>query len=632
MAQIILEFVGQDNASGVADSVVKSVTQIETATTSAGGSIDIFGEIAKGALRGIGQAALNAVSGGISMLSSIVSSSIDEAAQWQSALAQTEAVIASTGGAAGRTAEEMAGLASDLSAASGMSLFSDDAILGAQNVLATFTNIQGVQFDDATAAIVDISQALGTDLQSASIQVGKALNDPIAGVGALSRVGVSFTEQQKEQIKTLQQSGDIVGAQAIIMGELNRQFGGSAAAAVNTYAGQMTVLTEQLNDVKQGIGEAILPLLQKLGNQLVTYAVPAVQTMADAFIAFVDGIEWGVIFDTINNGFSSVAGVISGIDWAAIVAVVTDVALAFYRFVSGIDWGMIVGVLSQLGTIIYDVVVGAFNFLAPIIQRIIDIVGILAPQLYAIGVALVAAFQSPAVVSAFEYIKTAVALIADIILSLVQNQIQGWIDAFNTLAPYIQIAMNVILSVFNYVMPIINGLLSALAQYLNGDVTGAMETLNGVVASVWQDIQTAIGTAIDTATEYLNGLVSDFIAAGSDMVNGIITGIQNSAAGVRDALLGAVSGAWEEVKKFLGIASPSKLMAETVGIPFSQGIAAGIAAGIPDITGAARVAGTAAAGATVNNYYNLTANYANTQSESTILADLRMMQSVFGGA
>lgn len=632
MAQIILEFVGQDNASGVADSVVKSVTQIETATTSAGGSIDVFGEIAKGALRGIGQAALNAVSGGISMLSGIVSSSIDEAAQWQSALAQTEAVIASTGGAAGRTAEEMAGLASDLSAASGMSLFSDDAILGAQNVLATFTNISGVQFDDATAAIVDISQALGTDLQSASIQVGKALNDPIAGVGALSRVGVSFTEQQKEQIKTLQQSGDIVGAQSIIMGELNRQFGGSAAAAVNTYAGQMTVLTEQLNDVKQGVGEAILPLLQKLGNLLVTYAVPAVQTMADAFIAFVDGIEWGVIFDTINNGFTSVSTVISGIDWASIVAVVTDVALAFYRFVSGIDWGMIVGVLSQLGTIIYDVVVEAFNFLAPIIQRVIDIVGVLAPQLYAIGAALVAAFQSPAVVSAFEYIKTAVALIADIILSLVQNQIQGWIDAMNTLAPYIQIAFDLILSVFNYVMPIINGLLSALAQYLNGDVTGAMETLNEVVAGVWEDIQTAIGTAIDTATEYLNGLVSDFIAAGSDMINGIITGIENSAAGVRDALLGAVSGAWDEVKKFLGIASPSKLMAETVGIPFSQGIAAGIAAGIPDITGAARIAGTAAAGATVNNYYNLTANYANTQSESTILADLRMMQSVFGGA
>lgn len=632
MAQIILEFVGQDNATGAAKSVLQSVEQIEGAAKSASSGIDVFGEIAKGALRGIGEAALNAVSGGLSALGGIVSSSISEAAQWQSALAQTQAVIESTGGAAGFTADQMAGLAADLSAASGMSLFSDDAILGAQNVLATFTNIKDIQFENATSAILDISQALGTDLKSASIQVGKALNDPINGVSALSRVGVSFTEQQKEQIKTLQEAGDIAGAQAIILGELNKEFGGSAAAAVNTYAGQMTVLSEQLNDVKQSVGEAILPLLQKLGQLLVTYAVPAVEQIAGAFISFVDSIDWAAVFDGIATGFSNIAGAISSIDWASIVSTISDLAIQFYALLVSIDWAGIAQLLMNVGGVIYNTLAAAFAYLQPIIQLVIDTITPLIPQVIAIGAALVQAFQSPAVVTAFEYVKTAFALIAEIVILFITNYWQNLINAVNQLAPYFQIAFDAILTVINYVLPIINGLLTALAHYMNGDVSGALNTLNTTMSTVWTDIQNAVSEAITKVTDYLNGLKDKFLTAGSDMIAGIVKGIKNSAASVRDALLDAVSGAWESVKSFLGIASPSRLMAETVGVPFAQGIAAGIAAGIPDITGAARVAGTAAAGATVNNYYNLTANYANTQSESTILSDLRMMQSVFGGA
>ena len=123
---------------------------------------------------------------------------------------------------------------------------------------------------------------MGTDLQSATIQVGKALNDPIGGISALSRVGIQFTADQKAMIEGMVEAGDVAGAQAIIIEELNSQFGGSAAAAVNTYAGQMKVLEEQFNDVKQGIGETLLPILQELGVFAVTYVVPAVQQMPAA--------------------------------------------------------------------------------------------------------------------------------------------------------------------------------------------------------------------------------------------------------------------------------------------------------------------------------------------------------------
>jgi hypothetical protein len=65
--------------------------------------------------------------------------------------------------------------------------------------------------------MTDMSVALGQDMSSSAIQLGKALNDPIKGVSALQRVGVSFTASQKEQIKTLVQSGRTMDAQKLIL-------------------------------------------------------------------------------------------------------------------------------------------------------------------------------------------------------------------------------------------------------------------------------------------------------------------------------------------------------------------------------------------------------------------------------
>ena len=75
-----------------------------------------------------------------------------------------------------------------------------------------------------------MSPVLGTDASGSAIQLGKALNDPIKGITALTRVGVTFTEQQKDQITTLVESGKTIDAQKIILGELQKEFGGSAEA------------------------------------------------------------------------------------------------------------------------------------------------------------------------------------------------------------------------------------------------------------------------------------------------------------------------------------------------------------------------------------------------------------------
>lgn len=172
----------------------------------------------------------------------------------EKATAQLDAVLKSTGGTAGMTKEALLELADSLQQ---VTTYDDEAIIGAESLLLTFTKVGKDVFPEAIKTILDMSTALGTDLQGATIQVGKALNDPIKGVTALSKVGVSFTADQKEMIKAMVESGDVMGAQKLILAELAVEFGGSAAAAADTFSGKLQQINNSLGNLWEAIGAAL---------------------------------------------------------------------------------------------------------------------------------------------------------------------------------------------------------------------------------------------------------------------------------------------------------------------------------------------------------------------------------------
>ena len=119
----------------------------------------------------------------------------------QKATAKLNQTLRSTGFAAKVSSRELQGIASRLQRLTGIG---DEAILSMQGILLTFTQIKGQIFKDATEAILNVSVAMGQDLQTSAVQVGKALNDPITGVSALQRVGIQFNDEQKKMIKNLE--------------------------------------------------------------------------------------------------------------------------------------------------------------------------------------------------------------------------------------------------------------------------------------------------------------------------------------------------------------------------------------------------------------------------------------------
>lgn len=166
--------------------------------------------------------------------------------------AQLDAVLRSTGGAAGMQRSELDALADSLSKMSGVD---DEVIAKGEAVMLTFTKVGRDVFPAATEAALNMSAALGQDLQSSIMQVGKALNEPIQGAAALRRVGVQLTDQQEEQIKSFMKVNDIASAQKVILDELAVEFGGTAEAMGNTTVGAANKLQIAWGNLLETIGE-----------------------------------------------------------------------------------------------------------------------------------------------------------------------------------------------------------------------------------------------------------------------------------------------------------------------------------------------------------------------------------------
>jgi phage-related minor tail protein len=199
--------------------------------------------------------------------------------------AQTNAAIESTGSAAGRSLEQINKLNASLEKLTGVEA---EVIQEAQNMLLTFTQIKGDQFDAATEAALNLSVALGKDMQSSAMLVGKALNDPIGGISALSRAGIQFTEDQKATIASLVELGDTAGAQTIILEELEKQFGGSAEAFGETTAGMMAKFQNELGELGESIAAGLMPAVDAMLPQLISF-VDEMQANPE-FKAFVDSL------------------------------------------------------------------------------------------------------------------------------------------------------------------------------------------------------------------------------------------------------------------------------------------------------------------------------------------------------
>ncbi len=219
------------------------------------------------------------------------------------------AALKSTGGAAKVTRKHIEALANAMMAKTGVD---DEAIKSGDAMLLTFTNIRNEAgknnkiFDRASSVLLDMTAAMtggnvtSEAMRKQAIQLGKALNDPVKGMSALRRVGVTFTKQQQDQVAAMVKSGNVLGAQKLILRELGKEFGGAAAASATTSQRLKTALGEL---AEQG-GTLLLPVFQKVAQVLATKVVPAVS----ALMTWIQGSSAGA--RGLREAFATLMGVL----------------------------------------------------------------------------------------------------------------------------------------------------------------------------------------------------------------------------------------------------------------------------------------------------------------------------------
>lgn len=198
----------------------------------------------------------------------------------QKVAAQTNAVLHSTGGIANVTAKHVDTMASALSRMTGI----DDELIGSgENMLLTFVNIRNAVgkgpkvFDLATKAVLDTSVALGRDMTTTAIQVGKALNDTtvnakgtITGWTALRRVGVMISPALMAQAAAFIKANQPMRAQLLLIRELQTEFGGSAKAFGATLPGAFGKLHNAIDELTGAFAAGLAPVVQRVATLIST--------------------------------------------------------------------------------------------------------------------------------------------------------------------------------------------------------------------------------------------------------------------------------------------------------------------------------------------------------------------------
>lgn len=212
----------------------------------------------------------------------------------------------------------------------------------------------------------------------------------------------------------------------------------------------------------------------------------------------------------------------------------------------------------------------------------------------------------PMLLDFVEMIRENFGLIVDAGLELIVNFATGIINALPILIEYVPQIVTSVARMINDNMPkIIATAFKLLVQFGVGliqNIPVLIANVGNIVTAIIQVISAfnwiSLGTKVLTLiangfkslimlpvnifrnlgqsiiTTFQNGF--SWSSLGSNIISGIVNGIKSAGGAIKNALMDIAKGAFNAVKSFFGISSPSKLMRDAIGKFIPEGVAVGI--------------------------------------------------------
>lgn len=524
--------------------------------------------------------------------------SLAEGADATKVLQDVQQTVKSTGGAANFTADQMDKLATAISVKTGID---DEAILSAEGMLATFTNLRNEAgkgndvFTQAAKIATDMGVKFKNGPEAASIQLGKALNDPVKGITALTRVGVTFDEQQRKQIQTMVESGNRLGAQKVILAELTKEFGGQAEAQANAVDKIKVAFSNLQESLGQAIApaiEAILPavmsvadalgeVMKELGTsvgRVVSALAPALGTLADALVPIVQGIAKAVeaIAPLIGQAVQSLVPLLE-----PVMNILTSVVQAAAPLLP-----MIARIAGELGGAFLQVLAAVLDAFRPLVPVIQEVAQALTGSLSYVIEALVPVILQ--LVKAFKPVMPVVAELAKLIglqlgkvIRLLVPVITEMADTFGSvLAQVLPPVAKAILSIVKAIAPLLTPQLIKTLLTLASPFFFLLQVLEPVLPVIGKVVG-VLGDVVATLAKSLQPILPPIM----DAIEQLVSALGDGLAQVLEALLPALPPLAEALGAILQALLPLlvpllqlvTLVLEKIGVPVLVLIATAIA-------------------------------------------------------
>lgn len=241
----------RDQMSGSVDSANTHVNKLESSLKSAGSML---------ATLGVGFAVFKGAE--------FIHEGVEAFHALEQSMAKVEANLKSTGEAAGLGMKDITDMAKSLSS---QVQFSRSEVMDMQSQLLTFPSITKEVFERSMGMVTDIAKQTNHGLSETAIMFGKAFNDPAKGLQKLMRYGVMFTDQQKDMIKQLQESGHLIQAQQAMLDAIATS-GYEGVAKAMAQADPLFQYNKIMGGIKITVGEAATSLLTELTPALESFA------------------------------------------------------------------------------------------------------------------------------------------------------------------------------------------------------------------------------------------------------------------------------------------------------------------------------------------------------------------------
>lgn len=397
----------------------------------------------------------------------------------------------------------------------------DESIKLTQAKLLTFKDLAktagtaGGAFDRATQAAYDLASAGFGSAETNAVQLGKALQDPIKGITALARSGVTFTDAEKKRIKSLVESNKIGEAQNLVLKAIETQVGGTAAATA-TASDKMKV---SWGELKETVGAQLAPAF----NNLATALIPVIDKLAPVL---------ATAFAGLTPVFNSLAQVLPTL-LTALMPLLPII-------------GELVSIFGELLAAILPPLVKVIQALMPAIKQLV-----------------------PPILEVLRAFLPLLPVLADLIVALV--------PIITALLPAFVSIIKILVPVISFLVGVIKAIAIPIIQFLANVIAGIVKWLASAVTwffnmgkSILEGLGKA-GNAIGAWFASLPGTIGKFFAnagtwllgAGKNIIQGLLDGAGSLLKNIGSFFLKMLPG-WivDPFKAALGIHSPSKVFYE----------------------------------------------------------------------